>query len=243
MMNALEHVRLPPLALAAGLGMALLLGVPGGARAQVPEGFTPIFNGRDLTGWHASRSTHQGTTPDARVVDGAIVLGQEPYGQGGVLLTDREYGDFELYLEVRTDFGTNGGIFLRSTETGSAYQVELIGGGLAGTGDLLPERMAISQRATASNIGAVWKPGDWNSIRVRMVGAVPHLTLWVNGVEMWDVVQPRNDFIAGATRGYIGLQSHWTNTFTPIPDATCCPTSWKPGATHSFRNIAIRELP
>jgi hypothetical protein len=226
-----------------GLLLALLLSGAGEAPAQIPAGFTRIFNGTDLTGWHPSRSTHQGTTPDVRVEEGAIVLRQQPFGQGGILLTDREYGSFELYLEVKTDFGTNGGIFVRSTESGSAYQVELVGDGLPGTASLLAERLTISKSVTAPNIADVWKQGDWNSIRVRMEGDVPHLILWVNGTQMWDVTQPQNDFIAGATRGHIALQSHWTNTFTPIPDASCCAGSWKPGVAHRFRNVAIKELP
>lgn len=213
------------------------------AQDTIPTGFTPIFNGRDLAGWHVSRTSHQGTTPDARVEDGAIVLRQYPYGQGGVLLTDRKYRNYELYLEVKPAAGTNGGIFLRSTESGSAYQVELVGDGGPGTGNLLGERLAVSRTAAATDLGKVWRPGDWNTFRIRMAGDVPHLTLWVNGAQMWDVVQPRNDFIAGATEGFVGLQTHWTNTFTPIPDASCCPTSWKPGAAHRFRNVAIRELP
>jgi hypothetical protein len=32
--------------------------------AQVPDGFKPLFNGKNLKGWHVSRSTHQGTTPN-----------------------------------------------------------------------------------------------------------------------------------------------------------------------------------
>jgi cytochrome c len=223
----------------------LLTGVEFKPRVEggIPAGFSRIFNGRDLTGWHVSRSTHQGTVPDAHVEDGAIVLMQHPYGQGGILLSDEEYGDFELYAEVKTDPGTNGGIFLRSTETGSAYQIELVGDGVRGTGDLLPERMPISKSAQAMRMAEVWKKGEWNSVRVRMEGAAPHLSLSINGVPMWDVTEPRNDFIAGATRGHIGFQSHWTNTFTPIADAFCCPDNWRPGAAHSFRNVAIRELP
>jgi hypothetical protein len=103
--------------------------------------------------------------------------------------------------------------------------------------------MPISKSAQASRIAEVWRKGEWNSMRVRMEGAAPHLTLSVNGVRMWEVTEPRNDFIAGATRGHIGFQSHWTNTFTPIPDAFCCAGNWRPGAAHSFRNVAIRELP
>lgn len=43
------------------------------AYAQIPEGFKPIFNGKNLKGWHVSRTTHQGTTPNFFVEDGAIV--------------------------------------------------------------------------------------------------------------------------------------------------------------------------
>ena len=209
----------------------------------IPAGFTRIFNGRDLTGWHVSRTTHQGTVLDAHVTNGAVVLQQNPYGQGGILLTNRKYRNFELYLEVKPAWGTNGGIFLRSTESGSAYQVELSGDGGASTGNLLGERLSVSKPAQATDLAKVWKPGEWNSFRIRMEGEVPHITLWVNGTQMWDVTQTQNDFIAGATEGFIALQSHWTNTFTPVPDASCCAGNWKPGVNHSFRNIAIKELP
>src|SRR5690606_24692554 len=109
------------------------------SQAQVPEDFKPIFNGKDLKGWHISRTSHQGTTGNFYVEDGAIALKQNPYGQGGVLLTDKKYKDFELYVEVKADSFCNGGIFLRSTESGQAYQVELANPG--GTGALLGEAM------------------------------------------------------------------------------------------------------
>src|SRR5437763_5374337 len=38
----------------------------------VPAGFTPIFNGRDLTGWHVSKTARHGVTPDFHVVHGMI---------------------------------------------------------------------------------------------------------------------------------------------------------------------------
>ncbi len=63
---------------------------------RIPEGFTPLFNRRDLTGWHVSRNIHHGTTPCVTVEDGAIVMRQRPYAQGGLLLTDRKYRNFEL---------------------------------------------------------------------------------------------------------------------------------------------------
>ncbi len=152
------------------------------AAAQIPKGFKPIFNGKDLNGWHTSRTSHQGTTGNFYVEDGAITLKQNPYGQGGVLLSDVTYKDFELYIEVKVDSFCNGGIFLRSTESGQAYQVELANPG--GTGTLLGEAMTISQPAKAENVAKVWKPGDWNAFRIRMVGtslAAPPVTTAARG--------------------------------------------------------------
>ena len=66
---------------------------------KVPEGFTPIFNGKDLTGWHVSKTNHHGTTPDYRVLHGLIVGTQNPRGKGGILLTDKKYKNFEVYID------------------------------------------------------------------------------------------------------------------------------------------------
>ncbi|MHC2990174.1 hypothetical protein OB13_00695 [Pontibacter sp. HJ8] len=210
-------------------------------QAQIPAGFKPIFNGKNLKGWHSSRTSHQGTTPDVRVEDGAIVLRQQPYGQGGVLLTDKKYKNFELYLEAKIDSFSNGGIFIRSSESGIAYQIEL-DEAAGSTGNLYGERMPVSTVMQATDLEKVWKPNDWNSFRIRMVGEVPCITLWVNGVQMYDVVQPKNDFVAGATQGMIGLQSHWTALYSPAAGEWNGLNSWAPGAAHRFRNIAIKEL-
>ena len=191
-------------------------------------------------GWHVSRTTHQGTTPYVQFGNGIITLKQNPYGQGGVLLSNKKYRDFELSVEVKLDSFCNSGIFLRSSESGQAYQVELSEPG--GTGNLFGEMMKISQPAEAINKNKVWKPGDWNLFRIRMTGEVPHITLWINGELMWDVTQPKNDFTAGATEGMIGFQTHWSATYSPAAKAFDMSDSWKPGAEIKFRNVVIKEL-
>jgi len=191
-------------------------------------------------GWHVSRTTHQGTTPYVQIGNGIITLKQNPYGQGGVLLSNKKYRDFELSVEVKLDSFCNSGIFLRSSESGQAYQVEL--SELGGTGNLFGEMMKISQPAEAVNKHSVWKPGDWNLFRIRMTGEVPHITLWINGELMWDVTEPKNDFTAGATEGMIGFQTHWTATYSPAAKAFDMSDSWKPGAEIKFRNVSIKEL-
>ena len=227
-----------------GLLLLFLLGATdvSAQTGRIPEGFTPLFNGKDLTGWHISRTTHQGTTGDVQVEDGVLILKQHPYGQGGLLMTDEPYEDFELYLEVKPDWGTNGGILFRATEGGSGYQIEVVGGGGDGTGNLLGEMLRVTTDARATDLQAVWKEDAWNALRLRVTGAVPRMTLWVNGVQMWDVTAVRNDLIADATRGRIALQTHWSATSTPVPGGSCCAYSWKPGAAHRYRNIAIRAL-
>ena len=225
--------------------LLLLTGVefkPAVTTGAIPAGFAPLFNGRDLTGWHVSRTTHHGTTPDVRVENGAIVLRQHPYGQGGLLMTNRRFRNFELYLETRPDSGTNGGIFFRSSEGGSAYQVELEGGGSGGTGNLFGEMMRVSTPVRAVGVQALWKQDDWNSFRIRVNGDAPRVALWINGVQLYDAQLGRNDLIGWRTDGMIALQGHWTSTYGGVSDAYDMSGSWKPGAAHRFRNIAIREL-
>jgi len=212
----------------------------GCAHAQIPKGSESLFNGKDLNQWHTSRTSHQGTVGNFYVENGVITLKQHPFGQGGVLLTNKKFKDFELYVEVKIDSFCNGGIFLRSTESGQAYQIELAQPG--GTGSLFGEAMQISKSAEAKDIAKAWKENDWNSFRVRMVGEIPTITLWINGVFMWEVTQPQNDFTAGAIEGMIGLQSHWSALYQPIPGGFNMPGAWRPGAAHRFRNIGIKEL-
>ncbi len=210
------------------------------AAPNIPDGFTPIFNGKDLAGWHISRSTHQGTTPNFSVEDGAIVGRENPYGQGGLLMTDKIYKDFELYAEVKIDSFANGGLFLRSSEAGVAFQIELVLPG--GIGDFIGERVNVSKGAKASGITKVWKENDWNAFRVRITGDTPHVTLWVNGLQMYDVIEPKNDLIAGETSGRIALQCHWTALYSNAAGTGMGLTSWQPGAAHRFRNLAVKEI-
>ena len=85
------------------------------AGADIPAGFARIFDGKSTKGWHFSGTVHHGTTGIATVTkDGVLQLTQRPFGQGGLLLTDKVYKNFHLYLEVKVPFATNSGIFLRS---------------------------------------------------------------------------------------------------------------------------------
>jgi len=224
-------------------GTVLWLGVAIGGAAQptgIPSGFTRIFNGRSTAGWHFSRTVHHGTTAIAEASDGVLTLKPYPYGQGGLFLTDRRYTDFEFYVEAKPDPGFNSGIFLRSTEGGSAYQIELVRPG--NTGALLGEQMRLSKPEYIGervDVNTVWRDGEWNSIRVRMTGEAPHLTLWVNGTQLWEVQLLKNDQLAGAYGGMIGLQLHWSATYTAAAGGSGSGLPW---SVQRFRNMAVKEL-
>jgi len=111
------------------IGLALLTGAAErGTGAAEAQPWVPLFDGTSLAGWHVSAKTgHSGPSKHTSggrwvVEDGAIVGSQDQPGNGGIILTDREFGDFEVVVEMKNDFGPDSGLFLRSTEEGAAYQ-------------------------------------------------------------------------------------------------------------------------
>ena len=132
---------LPALLLA---GLAVLLS-PAGAEDKKEKsddkGFESIFDGKTLRGWHVSAKSGHSAASKHRtggrwvVEEDAIVGSQDTPGNGGLIITDKAYGDFEVVLEMRNDFGPDSGLFLRSTEDGRAYQALIdyhTGGNLMG---------------------------------------------------------------------------------------------------------------
>ena len=114
--------------------LVLLLATPAIA-AEAPAGFTPLFNGKNLDGWHGWAIHAKGANPagvarlspeerakqvaawtaDAKkhwsVENGELVND----GQGAYLATDKDYGDVELLIEYKTVAKADSGIYLRDT--------------------------------------------------------------------------------------------------------------------------------
>ena len=219
------------------LAAVVALAVPA-VLAAPPAGFTPIFDGKDLAGWHVSQTNHHGNSRGWSVKDGVLLATQDRLGNGGILLTDRKYRDFEVSLEVDPDWGCDGGLFLRSNEAGDAYQVMidyLEGGSVGGIyGEGLKGVEKNATELVNRDWATHWKKGEWNLLRARIEGDVPHIRVWLNETPLVDWTDTANHAKDGATEGMIALQMHFSNEKTP---------RWKAGGYHRFRNIAIRELP
>ena len=209
---------------------------------KVPDGFTPIFNGQNLSGWHTSRSNIHGTTPNFFAMHGILLGTQSPLGSGGILISDRKYKNFELYMEIKPDWGCDSGFFFRTTEDGVAYQVSLdylptgmlgnVNGenGLTGVGGARGAGAATNQKRGGlfDDIKA-WKREEWNAVRIRVEGETPHVQMWVNDTLITDFTDVKNNAVNGAWEAPIALQVHGLQR-------------WRPGGFWRWRNIGVKEL-
>jgi hypothetical protein len=98
----------------------------GKKKPKLEPGFKSLFDGKDLKGWHKNPAKiHHGTGGQWTIEDGAILGQQDPpgSGNGGILLTDKKFGNFEVIFDVKPTWGMDSGFFLRSTEQGQCYQI------------------------------------------------------------------------------------------------------------------------
>ena len=203
---------------------------------EASDGWRPLFDGRTLAGWRGYRRAE--APAGWRVVDGAITR----VGEGGDLVTDAEFGSFELALEWKISPGGNSGIIYRVVEdsalsyvwqSGPEYQV-LDNARHADGRD--PMTSAGSDFALYAPVRDVTRPvGEWNQARIVVNGS--HVEHWMNGVKLleyelnspaWEQRVRASKFGAmprygRAARGHIALQQH---------------EAWV-----AYRNLRVRELP
>jgi hypothetical protein len=99
-----------------------------GGGGDLQPGFRWVFDGgaSGLKGWHKNPAKiGHGTGGRWTVEDGAISGEQDPpgSGNGGIMLTDEKFGDFEVIFETKPDWGVCSGFFLRSNDKGQCYQI------------------------------------------------------------------------------------------------------------------------
>src|SRR5687767_12163083 len=214
-----------------------LIAIAATAAEPDPAGFVTIFDGKSLQGWHVSAKTgHSRASKNQSggkwvIENGAVVGSQDIPGNGGIIITDEKFGDFEIVLEMNNDFGPDSGLFLRSTEDGKCYQalidfhkggslMGIYGEGLGGKPHLRffsfldspseitlhPDRTPSPMPVDAEGWKKLWKAGQWNELRARMTGGdKPTMTTWINGVKImnWTETEARLP-----VKGSIGVQVH-----------------------------------
>lgn len=155
------------------------------------------------------RLTLQGWKPygDARYsLDLNTVIGEVGGGAQSFLVTEREFGDFVLDVDVRNERPGNSGIQVRSHVDANGrvfgYQLEIDPSPRAWSGGLYDEgrRGWLDDLADDENARKAFVPGDWNHYRIECHG--PWIRAWVNGVPTADWLDPLD------LSGFVGLQVH-----------------------------------
>ena len=221
-----------------------------------PEGFTPLFNGKDLTGWKIP----DGDNGHWKVVDGVIDYdAQSEAKKDKHLWTDKEYGNFVLRVEWRIKEmpftnprikyilpdGSHGkgpdgkelNIALPDSDSGIILRGEMknqvnIWTWPIGSGELWgyrtdPKMPAAVRAGATPRTQADKPPGEWNAYEITMKG--DRVTVVLNGKTVID----RAELPGVKPKGAVGLQHHgamkdgkWTS----------------PPALIQYRNLSIREL-
>ncbi|MCX8494730.1 MAG: DUF1080 domain-containing protein [Akkermansiaceae bacterium] len=225
----------------------LLIATCGAALAA--DGWSNLFNGKDLNGW-----IQRGGVAKYAVEDGCIVGTSTLNTPNSFLCTGRDYGDFVLEYEFKVDPRLNSGVQIRShslTAPGSfvwdgkqivipaervhGYQIEIDpnpkqdrwwSGGIydeSRRGWLYPGVLGGDPKAFTDQGRALFKQGDWNKVRVEAIGDSIKTTL--NGT-------PCASIRDGVTEsGFIALQVHGINKEAD-----------KDGSQVRWRNLRIQEV-
>lgn len=144
-----------------------------------------LFNGKDLAGWRLIKpEADNGWSVADGVLQNRVVKEKDKHF--GNLRTDAEFEDFNLKTEVRTQEGSNSGIYLRGI-----YEVQVM--------------ESFGKPVNSHHMGALYsritpkvaaeKPiGEWQTLDITLVDR--HLTVILNGATIID-----NEPVLGCTGG------------------------------------------
>jgi hypothetical protein len=121
-----------------------------------------LFNGKDLTGWHAGGENQW-------VVENGVLKSPK---SGSNLFSDEKFSDFKLHIEFKYPAGSNSGVYLRGR-----YEVQVTDGKglepwdteLSGIYGLVAPNKMVAKDA-----------GEWQSFDITLIGRT--VTVALNGV-------------------------------------------------------------
>lgn len=204
---------------AASMLKALILaGILAGAAGAEEKEWTPLFDGKTLDGWKSLTGGEPGK--GWKVEDGCI----HRTGEGGDLLSEKEYGDFELEFDWKISHGGNSGLKYRVRKSpggwlGPEYQVLDDANHPNGK---VPDTTSASlyEIVPAAKDKELHPQGEWNHSKIVAHGTV--LEHWLNGKLAlkidtsgpdWPALKKDSKFakiedFAGPGAGHILLQDH-----------------------------------
>jgi hypothetical protein len=214
------------------LSMLLLLPALTSGGQTAEPGFTPLFNGKDLTGWvYGRRGTAENKTGNGYQVENGVIFSTK--ADGGNLYTEKEYADFAFRFDFRLTENANNGIAIRAPLSGdaayAAIEIQVLDDGGSQYTALKPFQYHGSIYGVVPSKRGFQKPvGEWNSEEITAKGR--RITVVLNGTTIVDanLDDVKDEAVLKAhpglanTRGHIGLLGHGTRV--------------------EFRRLRIKEL-
>jgi len=205
------------------------------------DGFTPLFNGKDLTGWvYGRRGDAENRTGKGYQVENGVLFTTDE--DGGNLYTEKEYADFVLRFDFKLTGNANNGVGIRAPLEGDAayvgIEIQVLDDSGSKYTNLRPAQYHGSIYQIVAPKRGFQKPvGEWNSEEITAKGR--QITVKLNGTTIVDaslddvkdeallakhrdLSRPEGSRGIANSRGHIGLLGHGTRV--------------------EFRNIRIKEL-
>jgi len=176
------------------------------------EGFVPLFNGKDLTGWEGDK--------ELWIVEDGMLIGRSPGIQhNDFLATTKIFGDFILRFQIRLINGKgNSGVQFRSKRVPDSHEVSGYQADVGPTywGMLYDEsrRRRALVKPEPEDVKKAVKAEDWNDYEVRAVGN--EIALTINGVKMVEYTEddpeiPRSGIIATQIHAGLPMEVQFRN--------------------------------
>lgn len=218
------------------LALFVTAGSPQAKDNTPPDGFTALFNGKDLTNWQGLVELPQ-RNKDPEKYAAQIKAANEKYlphwtvqegalhydGKGQSLQSVKDYGDFELWVDWKIKAGGDSGIYLRGQPQVQIWDPGKSAGNAVGSGGLYNNQKNPSKPSKCAD-----KPiGEWNTFRIVMKGE--KVNIWLNKELVVDNVT---------------LENYWerkADPNKPVP-ATGPIELQHHGDELWFKNIYVKEL-
>jgi len=166
--------------------------------------WTNLFNGVDLKGWKQLNGKAKYRVENKQIVGSTVSNTPNSF-----LVTEKEYGDFILELELKVDNSMNSGIQFRSLSLPEfkdgrvhGYQVEIDPSDRAWSGGIYDEARRdwlyipdINKQAKTA-----FKKNEWNKYRIEAIG--PMIRTWINNIPIAVLMDDLT------LKGFIALQVH-----------------------------------
>jgi hypothetical protein len=174
------------------------------------SGWNSLFDGKTLSGWKRATGEAEFTVEDSAIVGKTVANSPNSF-----LVTDKEFGDFILEMDVRLDdTSSNSGIQVRShfdpsgnNGRGKVYgcQYELDPSSRRWSAGIYDEGRRDWLYPGSLNAAAqqAFKRGEFNHVRIECIG--PETKTWLNGMPVAYLVDTMD------RKGFIGLQVHAIN--------------------------------